>query len=95
MTISELRQFVFKIESKYGPDVPVFLMDEETTLSEGFDQKYYHAISDIRVLEDWPLPGDSIMHDESEKTKKIHIVMFERWVEDPAYIDSSVSANND
>jgi len=105
MKISELRQIVFKIESKYGPDVPVFLHDEEMSLLEGYDEKYhagigydekYHAgITDVRIVEDWPLPGNSVMHDESEKANKVKMVIFERWIEDPAYIDSSADSNND
>lgn len=95
MTISELRQIVFKIESKYGPDVPVFLHDEEMSLLEGYDEKYHAGITDIRIVENWALPGNSVMHDESEKANKVKVVIFERWIEDPAYLDSSVDSSND
>lgn len=95
MKISELRQIVFKIESKYGPDVPVFLHDEEMSLLEGYDEKYHAGITDVRIVEDWPLPGNSVMHDESEKANKVKMIIFERWIEDPAYIDSSADSNND
>ena len=95
MKISELRQIIFKIESKYGPDIPVFLHDEEMSLLEGYDEKYHAGITDIRIVENWALPGNSMMHDETEKANKVKVVIFERWIEDPAYIDSSVEPNND
>lgn len=95
MKISELRQIIFKIESKHGPDVPVFLHDEEMSLLEGYDEKYHGGITDIRIIEDWPLPGNSMMHNETEKANKVRVVIFERWIDDPAYIDSSAEPNND
>lgn len=95
MKISELRQIIFKIESKYGPDIPVFLQDEEMSLLEGYDAKYHGGITDIRIVENWPLPGTSMMHDETEKANKVSVVIFERWIEDSAYIDSSAESNND
>lgn len=93
MKISELRQLVFKIESKYGPDVPVYLMEENVAIMEGFNQREYHGITDVRIVEDWALPGESLMTQETEKP--IHAVIFQRWVQDPSYIDSSLAKNND
>lgn len=93
MKISELRQLVFKIESKYGPDVPVYLMEEDVVFMDGFDQRQYHGITDVRIIEDWSLPGESLIVQEPEKP--IHAVIFQRWVQDPAYIDSSLAKGND
>ena len=93
MKISELRQLVFKIESKYGPDVPVYLMEEDDVFMDGFNQSLYHGITDVRIVEDWPLPGESLIVQETEKP--IHAVIFQRWVQDPAYIDSSLAKGND
>lgn len=93
MKISELRQIVFKIESKYGPDVPVYLVEEEDALANGFSEREYNGITDVRIVEDWPLPGESLIVQEAEKP--IHAVIFQRWIQDPAYIDSSLVKRND
>lgn len=93
MKISELRQIVFKIESKYGPDVPVYLVEEEDVLANGFSEREYNGITDVRIVEDWPLPGESLIAQETEKP--IRALIFHRWVQDPSYIDSSLVKRND
>ena len=93
MKISELRQIVFKIESKYGPDVPVYLFNEDIALLDGFSPRQYNGVTDVRIVEDWALPGESLMVQEAEKP--IHAVIFHRWVQDPSYIDSSLVKRND
>jgi hypothetical protein len=78
LTLSGLRQIVFKAEAKYGPDVPVVIIDEESCLEEGFNNCVYHGVSDVRIIPNWPLPGDSIMHNEGEQ--KVSFAIFERHI---------------
>jgi hypothetical protein len=78
LTLSGLRQIVFKAEAKYGPDVPVVIIDEESCIEEGFDNCLQLGISDVRIIPNWPLPGVSIMHNEGEQ--KVSFAIFERHI---------------
>lgn len=73
MILSELIAILNKAEAQYGPDLPILLAFEETAIEEGYEETATEGISDIRVLEDWPLPGTSLVTYEGEKTKKLVI----------------------
>lgn len=73
MKLSELRQILDKAEAKHGPDLLILLCFEEGAMKEGYDEACTEGISDVRVLDDWPLPGESLITYEGEKPKKLVI----------------------
>lgn len=73
MTVSELREILAKAEAQHGPDMPILLCFEETAIDEGYDESSTEGISDVRIVEDWPLPGTSLTTYEGEKPKKLVI----------------------
>jgi hypothetical protein len=73
MKLSELIQLLNKAHAETGPDAEVLLCYEEAVLLEGYDESSTEGISDIRLLEDWPLPGKSLSVYEGEKEKKVVI----------------------
>ena len=73
MILSELRALLDKAEAKYGPELPVLLCYEPGAMEEGYEESCTEGISDIRVVDDWPLPGASIVTHEGEKPKKLVI----------------------
>lgn len=73
MKVSQLREILNKAESQHGPDLPILLCFEEGAMEEGYDEACTEGISDVRVLDDWPLPGESLITYEGEKPKKLVI----------------------
>lgn len=73
MTVSELREILAKAEAQHGPDMPILLCFEEAAIDEGYDESSTEGISDVRIVEDWPLPGTSLTTYEGEKPKKLVI----------------------
>ena len=73
MTVSELREILAKAEAQHGPDMPILLCFEEAAIDEGYEEASTEGISDVRIVEDWPLPGTSLTTYEGEKPKKLVI----------------------
>lgn len=73
MILSELRTILDKAAAEYGPDLPILLCFEEVAIDEGYEEASTEGISDIRVLDDWPLPGTSLITHEGEKPRKLVI----------------------
>lgn len=73
MNVSELREILAKAEAQYGPDMPILLCFEEAAIDEGYEESSTEGISDVRIVEDWPLPGTSLTTYEGEKPKKLVI----------------------
>lgn len=73
MTLSELSQVLRIALVSNDPDTEVLLCYESGAMEEGFDQGSTEGISDIRLVEDWPLPGKSLLNFEGEKPKKLVI----------------------
>lgn len=73
MILSELSQILNKAEAKYGPDLPILLCFEESAMDEGYSENCTEGISDVRVVNDWPLPGESLITYEGERPKKLVI----------------------
>ena len=42
-------------------------------MDEGYDEKCTEGISDIRLVDDWPLPGTSLVNYEGQKPQKLVI----------------------
>ena len=53
--------------------MPILLCFEETAIDEGYEEASTEGISDVRIVEDWPLPGTSLTTYEGEKPKKLVI----------------------
>ena len=71
MKLSELIEFLNKALAESGPDTPVLLCFEEGAMDEGYDEGCTEGISDVRLVEDWPLPGKSLMSYEGNKPQKL------------------------
>lgn len=68
-----------------GGDVDVLLCFEEVAMEEGYDEAHTEGITDIRLVDDWPLPGESLLAQETEKRKKI-VVFYDNHYK----LDSSI-----
>jgi hypothetical protein len=73
MKLSELQELLNKALAECGPDAEVLLAYEAGALEEGYREDCTEGISDVRIVEDWPLPGRSLSFYEGEKDKKVVI----------------------
>jgi hypothetical protein len=73
MKLQTLIDTLNKAREQAGDDAQVLLCFEETALDEGYEEASTEGISDIRLLEDWPLPGKSLCFTEGEKAQKVVI----------------------
>jgi len=87
MILSKLIDCLTKAQIEAGPDTPVLLCFEEGAMDEGYDEKCTEGISDVRLIDDWPLPGKSLVTYEGEKPQKL--VLF---YDNHSKLDSSVEA---
>jgi len=71
MKLSELIELLNKALAETGPDTPVLLCFEEGAMDEGYDEDCTEGISDVRLIDDWPLPGKSLVTDEGQKPQKL------------------------
>jgi hypothetical protein len=85
MILSKLIDCLIKAQAEAGPDTPVLLCFEEGAMDEGYDEKCTEGISDVRLIDDWPLPGKSLVTYEGEKPKKL--VLF---YDNHSKLDSSI-----
>jgi hypothetical protein len=73
MKLQTLIDTLNKARDQAGGDAEVLLAFEETALEEGYEEASTEGISDIRLLEDWPLPGKSLCFTEGDKAQKVVI----------------------
>jgi hypothetical protein len=73
MKLAELIILLRKAELEVGHDADVLLYCEPIAMEEGYDKAHAEGITDIRLVDDWPLPGESLLVQETEKSKKIVI----------------------
>jgi hypothetical protein len=85
MILSKLIDCLTKAQAEAGPDTPVLLCFEEGAMDEGYDEKCTEGISDVRLIDDWPLPGKSLVTYEGEKPQKL--VLF---YDNHSKLDSSI-----
>jgi hypothetical protein len=71
MKLSQLVELLNKALAESGPDTPVLLCYEEGVMDDGYDEKCTEGISDVRLVEDWPLPGKSLVTYEGNKPQKL------------------------
>lgn len=57
------------------PDTEVKLLWEEGVLTENYDPNCLEEPTDVRAINDWPLPGDSLIV-KSETPSKMFVIMY-------------------
>jgi hypothetical protein len=73
MDLLRFSLLIDKALEKAGPEAEVLLCYEKAALDEGYDKASTEGVSDIRVVDDWPLPGESLVTDEVERPKQVVI----------------------
>ena len=86
MKLSELQELLNKALAECGPDAEILLCFEQGALDDGYDEGATEGITDVRIVEDWPLPGKSLTVYEGEKAKKV-ILFYDNHKE----LDSSIT----
>lgn len=74
MKVSELSQHLRSFLQQ-NSDCEVKLFCESMAFEDVFDFEHCETISDIRVVNDWPLPGESLIVGNAEEPGK-YLVMF-------------------
>jgi hypothetical protein len=87
MKLSELIELLNKALAESGPDTPVLLCFEEGAMDEGYDESCTEGVSDVRLIDDWPLPGKSLVTYEGQKPQKL-VLFYDNHYK----LDSSVEA---
>jgi hypothetical protein len=67
----ELIELLHKAQIQAGPSAPVLLCFEPGAMENGYDEKATEGISDVRLVDDWPLPGKSLVTHEGDKPQKL------------------------
>jgi hypothetical protein len=57
------------------PDTEVNVLWEEGVFSDNYDAKHLEETTDVRVINDWPLPGDSLIT-KNEDPRKMFVIMY-------------------
>lgn len=73
MKLFELQELLNKAFAEAGPNAEVLLCYEEGAMEDGYDEKCTEGISDIRLVDDWPLPGKSLSSYEGKIPQKVVI----------------------
>ena len=56
-------------------DTEVKILWEEGVISQNYDPEYLEEPTDVRVINDWPLPGDSLIT-KNENPGKMFVIMY-------------------
>ena len=56
-------------------DTEVKILWEEGVISEKYDPEFLEEPTDVRVINDWPLPGDSLIT-KNENPDKMFVIMY-------------------
>ena len=86
MKLSQLIELLNKAMAESGPDTPVLLCYEQGAMEEGYAESSTEGISDVRLVEDWPLPGKSLVTYEGNKPQKL-VLFYDNHYK----LDSSIS----
>ena len=74
MKLCELHRITtIAMRSHAAQDAEVLLHYERSAMEDGFSKASSEGISDIRLIDDWPLPGKSLVTDEGPLPKKLVI----------------------
>lgn len=83
-TIGQVVELLNKAMARTGPDAPFLLYSESYLFDQGFDPASTDGIADIRLVSDWPLPGESLVAYEGQHP--LRVVAFYRDIDE---LDSS------
>ena len=70
-------------------DAEVLLHYERSAMEDGFSRASSEGISDIRLMDDWALPGNSLVTDEGPKPKKL-VIFYDNHFNLDSSFDSSI-----
>lgn len=74
MKLSELHRITtIAMRSHAAQDAEVLLHYERSAMEDGFSKASSEGISDVRLIDDWALPGQSLVNDEGTKPQKLVI----------------------
>ena len=74
MKLSELHRIItIAMRSHAAQDAEVLLHYEQSAMEDGFSRDSSEGISDVRLIDDWPLPGKSLVTDEGPLPQKLVI----------------------
>jgi hypothetical protein len=71
MKLSELISILLEAQNEANADTSVILCYEQGAMEEGYDEAHTEGISDVRLIDDWPLPGKSLITNEGQKPQKL------------------------
>ena len=57
------------------PDTEVKILWEEGVLSENYSPEFLEDPTDVRIISDWPLPGESLVN-KAENPEKMFVIMY-------------------
>lgn len=57
------------------PDTEVKILWEEGVISDSYDPQYLEDPTDVRIISDWPLPGESLVN-KAENPEKMFVIMY-------------------
>lgn len=77
MKVTELIRAAENFLLENNGDGEVKLYWEEGAIKEGFDPQYYEQPTDARAVNDWPLPGKSLItKNEGAEMTKHFVIMY-------------------
>jgi hypothetical protein len=90
MKLIELHQAILIAMGKTdAEDAEVLLHYERSAMEDGFSRASSEGISDIRLIDDWALPGNSLVTDEGTKPKKL-VIFYDNHFNLDSSLDSSI-----
>ena len=76
MKVSELVQHLRGYLQQY-PDGDVKLFCESVVYDDVFDSSNCETVTDVRVVDDWPLPGKSLIAGNAEEPHQYLVVFYD------------------
>ena len=89
MKLSELHRIItIAMRSHAAQDAEVLLHYEQSAMEDGFSRDSSEGISDVRLIDDWPLPGKSLVTDEGWLPQKL-VIFYDNHFKLDSSLDSS------
>lgn len=85
--LSDLIRLLTEAQAQATPETEVLLSFEPGAMEDGYDEKHTEGITDIRLVDDWPLPGKSLLNYEGEKRQKV-VIFYDNHYK----LDSSIAS---
>ena len=89
MKLCELHRITtIAMRSHAAQDAEVLLHYEKSAMEDGFSRASSEGISDVRLIDDWPLPGKSLVTDEGWLPQKL-VIFYDNHFKLDSSLDSS------